>query len=185
MQDTRAAYRYAKSLFELASERKEIEKVNADMQLLGRVIQENRELRVLIQSPVVKFDKKINIFKLIFGNNISELTSTFIGLIMKKHREYNLAEIVRQFNNIYLENNDIEEVYLTTAVEMDKAFKDEISALVQKSTKHKVQLEETINPELIGGFILRYSNKQYNASVARELQLLKGEFSKNQYTKQI
>jgi F-type H+-transporting ATPase subunit delta len=185
MQDTRAAYRYAKSLFELASERKEIERVNQDVQLIGKVIRENRELRVLIQSPVVKFDKKISIFKLIFGEHVSALTLTFLSLIMKKHRESNLAEVVKQFNNIYLENNDIEEVYLTTAVAMDQAFKDEISALVQKSTKNTVQLEEIINPELIGGFILRYSNQQYNASVARELQLLKSEFSKNQYIKQI
>jgi F-type H+-transporting ATPase subunit delta len=185
MHDTRAAYRYAKSLFELASERKEIETVNADMQLLGKVIRENRDLRVLIKSPVVKFDKKIEIFKLIFGEKLSVLTSTFINLIIKKHREGNLIDVVFHFNHIYLANNNIEEVYLTTAVVMDQEFKDQLSALVQKNTKHTIQLEETVNPDIIGGFILRFDNKQYNASVARELQLLKGEFSKNHYIKQL
>lgn len=185
MQDSKAVYRYAKALFELANEQKVLETVHSDMQLIEKVIKESRELRSLIKSPVVKFDKKNEIFNEIFGTHISALTKTFVNLVIKKHREGNFADVVTQFHRIYLEKNDIEEVYLTSAVQLDQQFKDEIISFIQKDTKHKVQLEEQIDPAIIGGFMLRYSGKQFDARVSRRLELMRQELSKKYYVKQI
>ncbi|MFN4123375.1 MAG: ATP synthase F1 subunit delta [Flavobacteriales bacterium] len=185
MQDSKAVYRYAKALFELANEQNVLERVHADMQLIQQAIKENRDLRVLIKSPVVKFDKKNEIFDLIFAKHISPLTKSFMNLVIKKQREGNLADVVTQFHRIYLENNNIEEVYLTTSVELGQPFKDEIVNFVKKDTKNKVQLEEKIDPSIIGGFILKYSGKQFNASVARKLEMMRQELNKKYFEKKL
>lgn len=185
MQDSKAVYRYAKALFELANEQNVLEVVHADMQLIQDAIKNSRELRNLIKSPVVKFDKKNDIFDEIFAKHISPLTKSFMNLVIKKHREGNLADVVTQFHRIYLENNNVEEVYLTTSVDLGQSFKDEIISFVQKDTKHKVQLEEKIDPAIIGGFILKYSGKQFNASVSRRLELMRQELNKKYFEKQL
>lgn len=185
MQDSKAVYRYAKALFELANEQNMLEQVHKDMQLVQQTIKASRELRNLIKSPVVKYDKKNEIFDEIFAKYISPLTKSFMNLVIKKSREGALSDVVDQFHRIYLQNNNIEEAYLTTALDLGQDFKNAIIALVQKDTNHKVQLEEKFDQNIIGGFILKYSDKQYNASVSRSLELMRQELSKKYYIKQL
>ena len=183
MQDTKAGIRYAKSLFHLAQERNEMEKVSADMALIDKTIHENSELRSMLKSPIIKSDKKASIIRAIFSAHIGTTTAAFLELIIKKRREMYTDSIARQFVILHLENNGVEEAVVITAHKIDDAFRAKVIALVEKSTGHKVVLEEKVDPNVLGGFILRYGDKQIDTSLEREFQLLRREFNKNLYVK--
>ena len=107
MRETKAAIRYARALFNLAVERKELEVVSKDMELIDKTINENHDLGVLLQSPIIHSDKKEAILKAIFTSNISTTSAAFLDLIVKKRREMYVAQIARQFVILHLENNGI------------------------------------------------------------------------------
>ena len=86
MKNTRATYRYAKSLLELAKEQGTLEVCKTDMETVVSICKDSRELMLLLKSPVVKTDKKQAIFSEIFGS-CSDLTMSFIQLITQKKRE--------------------------------------------------------------------------------------------------
>jgi len=97
-----------------------------------------------------------------------------------------IPQIARQFVILYLENNNIEEATLVTAVPVDDSFRAKIKELILKhSTNQTVELEERIDPTLIGGFILRFGDKQFDASISSELEMLRREFEKNYYVKSL
>ena len=185
MQDTKAGIRYAKSLFQLAQERNEMEKVSADMALIDKTIHENSELRSMLKSPIIKSDKKASIIRAIFSAHIGTTTAAFLELIIKKRREMYTDSIARQFVILHLENNGIEEALLTTAFKIDDAFRQRILDLVVKHSKNnKVELQERIDPSIIGGFVLRFGDNQIDTSVERDIELLRREFEKNLYVKE-
>lgn len=183
MQLTKAASRYARSLFMLASDRNEVDAVNKDMELIDKTIRASKDLGVVLKSPVIKPDKKIVIMNLIFGEKIGKTTKAFLELIIRKRREMYIEGIARQFVLLYLENNNIEEAIITTPHKIDDVFRRAIIGVIEKHTHHKVQLEERIDPDVIGGFILRFGDKQLDASIATELELLRRVFNKNLYVK--
>jgi len=185
MQDSKAGIRYAKSLFNLAQERNEVEAVSADMALIDKTIHENPELRSMLKSPIIKSDKKASIMRAIFTAHISTTTAAFLELIIKKRREMFMDSIARQFVILHLENNGIEEAVLTTAFKVDDSFRQRILDLVIKHSKNdKVVLEERIDPSIIGGFVLRFGDNQIDTSVERDIELLRREFEKNLYVKE-
>jgi F-type H+-transporting ATPase subunit delta len=183
MQETKAAIRYARALFSLAIERKELEPVSEDMILINKTIQENRDLAVMLKSPIIKSDKKETVIRLVFENKIGKTTSAFLDLIIKKRREMYVEDIARQFVILHLENNGVEEAMLVTAYPADANLRASVIALVEKNTGNKVVLEEKVDPSVLGGFILRYGDKQIDTSLEREFQLLRREFDKNLYVK--
>jgi F-type H+-transporting ATPase subunit delta len=184
MQETKAAIRYARSLFSLAIERNELEPVSEDMILISKTIAENRELGVMLKSPIIKSDKKVAVIRLVFEGKIGATTKAFLELIIKKRREMFIEDIARQFVILHLENNGVEEALLITAHKIDDAFRAKVIALVEKNTGNKVVLEERIDPSILGGFILRYGDNQFDTSLEREFQLLRREFNKNLYVKE-
>jgi F-type H+-transporting ATPase subunit delta len=185
MHETRSAVRYARSIFQLALERGELEIVFADMNLVNNVIAANDDLANMLRSPIIKADQKINMLDAIFGGKIGKLTAEFIRLIVKKRREMHIAQIAKRFVQLYLENNGIEEATLITAFPVDESFRKSIISLVEKHSKLKVELHEIFDSSVIGGFVLRFGNKQIDASVERELELLRREFEKTFTSKTI
>jgi len=186
MQQTKAGLRYAKSIFKLAIERNELEKVSADMHLLNRTIADSRDLENLLHSPIIKADKKAAILHQIFDGHLGITVGAFLDLLVKKRREMVIPQIARQFVLLYLENNNIEEATLVTAVPVDDSFRTKIKELILKhSTNQSVQLEERIDPSIIGGFVLRFGDKQFDASVSGELEKLRREFEKNYFVKSL
>lgn len=185
MHHSKSGIRYAKSLFLLAIERNELEAVSKDMQLIDSTIRENRDLENLLKSPIIKVDKKAAIMDEIFAGKLGKTTLAFIHLIIRKRREMFIDQIARHFVILYLENNNVEEALVITPFAMDDDFRKKITDLVLKySTNSSVELEERIDPNLIGGFVLRFGDRQFDASVLREIEMLRREFDKNLYVKE-
>lgn len=182
MPNPRLAARYAKSLIGLAQERAELETVYNDMQYLQAICKSNRDFVSLLRSPVIKAAKKEAIIDAVTKGKISPLTLAFTKLLTNKGREEDLPEIIDAFITQYNTIEGIQKIKLTTAVAVSEEVKNDIVNKVKNATgTDKVEVEASVNANLIGGFILEYSNNLVDASVQRDLRELKKQFQQNVY----
>lgn len=180
------AYRYARSLMELAQERGVLAGTQEDMALIANTCAASRELHVLLSSPVVKADKKTRVLDKVFAGRIGELTNRFIGILVRKGREAMLPQVAVAFNELYKTNQGIVTAEVTSAVPLDDAARKRVQELA--TAKHpgkSIQLLEKVDPSLIGGVTIRIGDEQYDGSVSRRLNDLRREFSKNPYIPEI
>jgi F-type H+-transporting ATPase subunit delta len=173
------ATRYAKSLLQLATEKGQLEKVYADMQLVKSICEENKEFRNFLNSPIIKTDKKVAVIKEITSGKVSEITSGFLTILTQKRRESYMSEIAKEFIAQYKQYKNIITAVITSAVGIDKTVKAKVLELVKQTTTGEVELVEKVDASLIGGFILTIGDKQVDASVSRRLNELRKTFSVN------
>jgi len=183
MKEIRVANRYAKALFELAIELNVLDQVKVDAELIKNVCDQNRDFVSMLKSPVIKDVKKIAIINEIFKGKLHELFLKFLVIITHNRREELIAEIAKQFIVIYKKYKNILPANLETSVEVDAETRKNLVALLEKHTKAEIELTEEIKKELIGGFILSFEDKQYDASIKRQIKNLRKEFNINLYAK--
>ena len=182
MPNPRLATRYAKSLIDLAIEKGQLEKVIADMQWLNGVCKSNRDFVNLLRSPVIKGDTKKKILEALTAGQVSELTAAFNRLLITKGRESNLPEISNAFITVYKEKKNIQTIILTTAAPVSDAVKTAIVDQIKKTASFQhVELEEKIDPDLIGGFVLQIGDQLVDASVAYDLRAIAKQFDNNDF----
>jgi F-type H+-transporting ATPase subunit delta len=182
MLNPRLAGRYAKSLLTLAIERGQLEAVYKDIQFLQSVSKINREFVVVLKSPVISPDKKVSILGAVTKGKISELTETFIRLLIKKGRETNLHEITIAFIDQYKEHQEIHTVNLITATPVSDEVKQEIVRKVQSQTNLKnIELTTAVNEDIIGGFVLQIGDTLVDASIAYDLNVIRKQFLNNDF----
>ncbi len=169
MSSHRASVRYAKSVIELAQAQKSLEKVKEDMLLFTQVINDNRELEVVLKNPIVPTDKKKAILKALFENRIQPLTYKAFELIVSKNRESILDEIAVEFVNQYNVLKGIAVATVITPYKLGKEQREEITKIVADITGMKVELAEVLDETLIGGFVLKIGDKQIDESVKTKL----------------
>jgi len=179
------AKRYAQALFDLSLEMKIQDKVEKDMQLIGEVLHDHRELRKLLKNPVIDDFKKIKLLKAIFEEHIQKITTRFFALIINKNREMYIEPICEAYINIYKKYNNILTLDITTAFKADKAIKDALSKKVAKATNMNIEFHENIDENIIGGFLINYEDYQFDASIKTQLVELQREFSKNLFIKKL
>ncbi|HEY0029711.1 MAG TPA: ATP synthase F1 subunit delta [Bacteroidia bacterium] len=184
MQGTRVATRYAKSFIDLTMELGVLEQAYADMKLVVDVCKSNHDFVVFLKSPIVKTDKKQAVLKEIFSGKLNKVTDTYIHLITDKKREVYLAEIAAEFVNQYKIKKQILTAVVITASGLDETIRKKVMEIVKGASKSDVVLEERIDKNLIGGFVLRVGDKQIDASIARKLNLLKRNFNENPFIKE-
>jgi F-type H+-transporting ATPase subunit delta len=186
MAESRAAFRYVKSLLGLAVERNALEAVHKDMLLFSGAIAKSRQLELLLHSPVIKHDKKLAILKKLFSGKMNALTLSFFEIITRKNRESILVNIARDFHNAYNEYKGIGKAQVITTIPLDAQLRGEFEKLVRKyEGKNQVELVEKVDPGLIGGFVLNVGDRQVDASVRSKLKSLKVKFSQNPYIKEL
>jgi F-type H+-transporting ATPase subunit delta len=184
MEGTRVASRYAKSFLDLAIEMGTLEKAYADMKYIAEVCKDNHDFLVFLKSPIVNTDKKQSVLKAIFNGKLDKVTDSYIQLITAKKREKYLAEIAEEFTNQYNAKKQILKAVVTTASGIDDATRKQVMNLVKGLGKNEVILEEKINKDIIGGFIIRVGDKQVDASILRKLNNLRRSFKENPFIKE-
>jgi len=186
MADSRAASRYVKSLLGLAVEKNALEEVHRDMLLFSDAASKSRPFELLLQNPVIKHDKKLEILNKIFKGKVHSLTMAFFAIITRKNREPILLSVAREFHNAYNEYKGIGKASVTTAIPLDAATRAEFEKLVrQYSDKKQVELVEKVDPDLIGGFVLNVGDRQVDASIKSKIKTLQVKFSENPYIKEL
>ena len=182
----RIASRYAKSLIELAQEKGKLEEVHADVLLLNESFHASRELRIFLKSPVIGSEKKVEVLNKLFLSKVNEITGRFIILLTTKGREQFLSEIAEAFIAQYNVLKNITPVTITSAVKLDKTTIDNLLSGLRKREKiEEIQLTESIDESLLGGFVLLYGDKQIDSSVRSSLQKLHNLVADDSYVKKI
>jgi F-type H+-transporting ATPase subunit delta len=181
----RIATRYAKSLIELAVEQGKLAQVQADMKVLQHAVQ-NRDLHLMLKNPVISNDRKAAAMDALFKSQFDSLTMGYLRLLINKNREGYLPEIAAEFGEQYKVLNKITTVRVTTATPMSDAVLEDLRKKILESgaTSENLDLQTSVDPELIGGFVLQFDNKRYDASAAHKLDQLRAQFSKNLYVKE-
>ena len=179
MATSRAAVRYAKALFETAQEKNVSEQVANDMQAINIAMNDSEELRFFLDNPVVKGEAKKNALDKIFSSLSSESKLLF-GLLNSNSRFSLLPQIASKYIALYEESKGIARAYVTTAVPLTEDLKTKVLEKVKQLTSEsQIEIINEINPDIIGGFIIRIGDMQYNASVADKLNQLKRELITN------
>jgi len=182
MPNPRLASRYAKSLIDLAIERGQLETVYSDMLYLNQLVKVSRDFLNLLRSPIVPGDKKLAVIDAIAGKNISELTSAFAKLLVNKGREADMPEITSAFIKQYKDKKGIHIIKLTTAVPVSEDLKKSIVDQVKKtSNMEQIELEEKVDPNIIGGFVLQAGDRLIDASIAYDLKAIARQFENNDF----
>lgn len=183
MKETKISIRYAKALFELALEQGIEERVKDDMMLIKEVCASNNELIRILVSPVIKVAVKDKILKSIFAEHIHKLSISFISLIVRKGRESLVVEIACDYVARYKEFKGIKIAYVKTAKKFDDKTRQQLIEKLQAISHSQIELVEEINEDLVGGFILKIDDNQYDASILSRLKRLKRDFKDNLYVK--
>lgn len=182
MFNPRLATRYAKSLIGLAIERNELETVYADINWLQSVTKTNRDFVNVLRSPVIPAATKKRIIEAVTGGNISTMTASFLTILITKGREINLPEILQAFITQYKEFKNIHIVRLTTATAIDDATRKEIVERVKVSGAYEnIELDEKVDADIIGGFILQVGDKLVDASISYDLKAISRQFENNDF----
>lgn len=173
---SRAAIRYAKAILDIALTSGRAEAVKNDMMTMANAITESHELRSFLASPVMKLDIKKSALEEIF-KSIQPETSGLIRLLYENKRFEILDQIAQQYVVLYDEKNGLEKATVTTAFPITPELEAKVMEKIKLFSDKKVTIQNIVDPAIIGGFILRLGDKQYNASVASKLSELKREFS--------
>jgi F-type H+-transporting ATPase subunit delta len=171
---SRAAIRYAKALLDAAHAKALSAQVGADMETVSESIAGSPELQQFLMSPTTTSETKESVLLEVFADTSDE-TKKLFRLLLDNKRFGLLPGIAMQYGRLLEELNGIERATVTTATPLDEETKAKVLSKILEFSNKKIVLENVIDPELIGGFILRVGDKQYNASVAGRLQALKRE----------
>lgn len=176
---SRAAIRYAKAILQKANENNTEAVVFGDMQSVYNTIENSRELQAVLQSPVIKANDKKEALLKIFGGQ-SETTHSLINILVENQRTSLLGDVAKSYVQLYNDEQGVKVATVITAVPLSSELENKIMAKVKELTgSEKVTLKNEIDPAIIGGFILRVGDIQYNASIANQFGNLKREFSKS------
>lgn len=169
------ASRYAKSLIELAEEKKVVDVVYQDMLLFNQIAKNNRGLMLALRSPVVRHEKKLGILNSIFKEKVNPVSYTIFEIITRKNRESILDAIAAEYIIQYNAYKGIQKALITTSTPLTAELRDQFTKIVADATGRTVELEEKVDQKLIGGYVLRVGDRQIDASIKSRLNELKLE----------
>jgi F-type H+-transporting ATPase subunit delta len=178
MAGARAAIRYAKAVLSLASDKNTTDVVNNDMKLIANTIAESKDLSDMLQSPVVSSSIKKTVLLDVFKDS-NEITRNLIDTLITNKRLPLLGEVALKYNILFDELTGTQIAQVTTAVPLTDDLKVKVLAKVKELTGKDVEVKSIVDESILGGFILRVGDIQYNASIANKLNKLKREFTLN------
>ncbi len=175
---SRAAIRYAKAILSLAVEQNSAEAVNSDMTLITKTVSENEELDLVLRNAITKQQTKKDILIKVFPK-LNVLTIKLLDVLVENNRVDIIAYVAQQYNTLYDDHIGKEKATVTTAIPMTNDLELKVMAKIKDLTSKAVELENIVDESIIGGFILRVGDIEYNASIANKLNKLKREFTLN------
>ena len=169
-------------MIDLSQEKGQLEDVFNDMLFLQKIIKDNRDLLVLLRSPVITADKKINVVEAVTTGRVTEITALFNKLLINKGRESALPEVITSFIQQYKELKQIHTVKLTTATPISQNLMDAFIEQIKRTTAiQNIELEAKVDEKIIGGFVLQTGDQLIDASVAYDLREVAKQFQNNDF----
>ena len=178
MVESRAAIRYAKAVLSLASDQNTTETVNNDMKQIASTITESKHLSEMLQSHVISSSTKKAVLTEVFKTS-NKTTLNLIDTLISNKRVNILRDVANKYNQLFDASNGVQLATITTAIALTDALKKQVLAKAKELTSKDVEVKNIIDENIIGGFILRIGDIQYNASITNQLSKLKKEITLN------
>lgn len=175
--------RYALALYDEAVSENNVENVSSDLNLILCNIKENRCLKLFFKSPVISKIKKMAVIKSLYKNKINKIVYNFISLLIDHSREDMITEIIKDFFEYRNIKERIISTEVTSAIELDKNKKEAIISSVERYSGKKCLPEFELDKKLIGGFKIKFNDLVLDASIKRQLELLKNKLKESSFTK--
>ncbi len=170
--------RYARALLKSAADNKLEAKVYQDMMTLANSFIEVPALRQTIDNPMLSKEKKEALLVVATGEVPSNLTKSFLQLVLKEDRENMIQFMANSYITLYRKQNNIIRGKLTTAAKVSSETEKKMRQLVESKTNGIVEFETEVNPGIVGGFILEYDTFRMDASVKSKLNTILTQLKK-------
>ena len=168
---------YSRALFEVATEQDKLDEIREQLGQFADALQETRELTVFFFSPYFSTEeKKEGLHRAV--EDADETLVNFLELLIEKHRMPVIFRLRRQFDAMWEEANKLLPVDVTSAVELDPALVEELGDRVGEQTGRRVELRSHVDPDILGGIVLRVGNSILDASIKNRLNQLRREVAK-------
>ena len=175
MSNTKISKRYAKALFDFAKENNNADTIKEDMNYVFELCNISSDFNNMLNSPLIKSSKKIEILEAILKNNVSDISMKFLNLMTKAGRESFIGGVAEQYIIMHDELIGVKKVEVYSAQLLSNEIKTRIKTTLESQTKKNIELEEKVNEDLIGGFIIKIDDKQFDASIRTMLNKIKHE----------
>jgi F-type H+-transporting ATPase subunit delta len=168
---------YSRSLFEVAKEQDKLDAIRDQLGEFTDALNDNRDLQVFLFSPYFStVEKKDGLHKVLDGADPA--FANFLDLLAEKHRMPALFRIRRQFEERWQEENRLLPVQVTSAIELDDETVEQISSRIAEQTDRTIELKTDVNPEILGGIVLRVGNSILDASIRNRLEQVRRQLAR-------
>jgi ATP synthase F1 delta subunit len=168
---------YSRSLFEVAREQGKLDEIRDQLGEFADVLADERNMQLFFFSPQFSTEeKKEGLHKALDGAD--ETLVNFLELLLEKHRMPAIFRIRRQFDDRWREENKLLPVQVTSAVELDEETVRKIGEEIGEQTGRKVELASRVDPDILGGIVLRVGNSILDASIRNRLEQLRKQVAK-------
>ena len=173
MNHSKINVRYAKALFSIGKETGQIMTLHKDISGIFSLCSESDNFVQVLENPVISTTQKKEIFNKVFKDRVSELTLRFILLITENNREAEISGICRNFIDMVRADQGILPATVTSAEKLSSDILEQIRRSLINETGKEIELAEKVNPDIIGGIILRIEDQQYDGSIATQLKKIR------------
>jgi len=168
---------YARSLFEVAKEHDVLDRVHEELGEFAEALSEDRNLQVFLFSPYFSSgEKQKGVTSIV--SEADERFVNFLELLAERHRMPALFRIKREFDALWAEEHQLLPVTVTSAIELDEGLVDDIGKRIQEQTGRQVELSSNVDPDVLGGLMVRVGNMVLDGTVRNRLERLRKQVSK-------
>ncbi len=173
MNESKISVRYAKALFQLGKEKNILDTIVADMKLVGELCTTVKDFWLMVESPVIKTSQKRKTVKLILTDKLDAISLNFLDMVFENRREIFIKDMVRNFLDLCRKDKGIVSAKLTTAGTIGEEETLKLSEMLIKAFDSKIELEQVLDKDIIGGFVLRVDDQELDVSVSNQLNQIK------------
>lgn len=169
---------YTDVIFDLALEEGHLEEIGAELDTISKIMQENPQYLVFLTSPQIAKEEKLESIEAVFGGRIETTTKNFLKVLIDNRRIDYLLEITKYYKKLQRSHLGIAFVEAVTPIPMDEDQKRELVTKLESKLGQKVELDNIIDPSIIGGMKIRIGERSLDASVSSRLKGLRAELVK-------
>lgn len=177
MNDVIAAGRYTRALFELAEKESRLPAVDTELYALARTLEAEPKIRRLIENPTLTTDQKYDLALKTLAGGQTGLLERFLRVLIDTKRFGLLPEIQRNFHDRYEKKKGVQEVEMVSAVSLSAAFLEKLKIMLTKKLRSEIRLIPRIDPNLLGGFVLRFAGKEIDCSFKNRLHEIRQQLT--------
>jgi len=186
MSAIKLASRYARALLEFAVSKEKLDEVYQDQLYLLKSVKASKDFSHMLGSPLISSDRKLKALQAVLGGQVNDLTMQFLKLLLRKSREVYVKDVAESFLLQYDEFKHITQVKVTSAAPLEQSQVESLlNKLKQQAQLENINLTTEVDESLLGGFVLQYGDKQYDASIARQVNILKKDLESNEYLRKL